>query len=148
MMMAPSMMRPKSRAPRLIRFAGTPKAFIPIAAMANDNGMTSVAMMAARALPRRTNSVAITRSAPIARFSADGGDGGVDELRAIEQYVRDDAGRQIVTYLQKFFANRRCHGTAVLAGKHQGGADHDFASILARRAGAKLASDSHRSPHH
>jgi hypothetical protein len=69
-MIAPSMMRPKSRAPRLIRFAGTPKAFIPVAAITNDDGMTRVAMMAARAFLRRRNSVAMTSRAPIARFSA------------------------------------------------------------------------------
>ena len=69
MMTAPSIMSSKSSAPRLIRFAGTPNAFIPVAAITKDSGMTSVAMRAARGLPRKTNSVAITSNAPIARFS-------------------------------------------------------------------------------
>jgi hypothetical protein len=70
MMIAPSTIRPKSSAPRLIRFAGTPSAFIPVAAISSDSGITSVAMNAARTLPSRKNSVAITSNAPIAKFSA------------------------------------------------------------------------------
>src|SRR5260221_9333 len=102
MMMAPSMIRPKSRAPRLIRFAGTPKAFIPVAAITNDSGMTRVAMITARALPRRRNSAAMTRRGANRKVLDDGHDGGIDELRAIEQHVGDDAGRQMVADLQKF----------------------------------------------
>src|SRR3546814_13639553 len=46
----------KVNAPRLIRLPGTRNAFIPIAIMRNEKGMTRVAMMAARQLPSSRNS--------------------------------------------------------------------------------------------
>ena len=68
MMTAPSTMSPKSRAPRLIRFALMRPASIPVAVIIMATGMTSAVMMAARMLPSARNRTAMTRSAPSARF--------------------------------------------------------------------------------
>ena len=70
MMTAPSMMSPKSSAPRLIRLPEMPNAFMPIALINSDKGITSAAMSAARQLPSRANRMTTTSSAPSARFLA------------------------------------------------------------------------------
>ncbi len=68
MITVPSTIRPKSRAPRLIRLPETFSPFMPIAIIRNENGMTSTAITAARTLPSRKNRAAATRMAPSNRF--------------------------------------------------------------------------------
>ena len=68
MMTAPSTIRPKSSAPRLIKLPGTLNAFMPIAIIRNENGITSVAITAARQLPSSRNKDAATRIAPSVRL--------------------------------------------------------------------------------
>ena len=50
---APSMIRPKSIAPRLIRFPEMPKRAMPVSAKRNESGMAEATMSAARQLPSR-----------------------------------------------------------------------------------------------
>ena len=68
MMTAPSTMRPKSSAPRLIRFADTPARSIPKLVRSMVIGITSAAISAARKLPSNRKSTTITSSAPSVRF--------------------------------------------------------------------------------
>ena len=68
MMTAPSTIRPKSSAPRLIRLALIWPCHMPIAVISMDSGMTSAVISAARKLPSSRNSTAITSSAPSARL--------------------------------------------------------------------------------
>ena len=68
MITAPSTIRPKSSAPRLIKLPETPSLFMPMAAISIEIGMTRAAIMAARILPSRRNSTAITSKAPSTRF--------------------------------------------------------------------------------
>ena len=65
---APSMMRPKSTAPRLIRFPEMPNCLMPVRAKRNDRGMAQATMSAARQLPSRSRSTTITSTAPSDRF--------------------------------------------------------------------------------
>ncbi len=68
MITVPSTIRPKSRAPRLIRLPGTFMLFMPMAIIRNENGMISTAIRAARTLPSSRKSVAATRIAPSVRL--------------------------------------------------------------------------------
>ena len=61
-------MRPKSRAPRLIRLALILPASMPVAVSIIVTGMTRAVMTAARMFPSVRNSTAMTSSAPSARF--------------------------------------------------------------------------------
>ncbi|GJE71740.1 hypothetical protein CHKEEEPN_3287 [Methylorubrum podarium] len=70
MMTAPSTMRPKSRAPRLIRLAEIFASTMPVMVISMATGMTSAVMMAARMLPSSRNRMTMTRAAPSARFLA------------------------------------------------------------------------------
>ena len=70
MITAPSMISPKSSAPRLIRLPEMPSLFMPMAVMSRDNGITSAAITAARQLPSNANRMTTTSSAPSVRFLA------------------------------------------------------------------------------
>lgn len=61
-------MMPKSSAPRLIRLALTLAETMPLKVISIDSGITSAVSTAARRLPRKRNSTAITRMAPSSRF--------------------------------------------------------------------------------
>ena len=65
---APSTMIPKSIAPRLMRFALTLFATIPVTAKSIDSGITRAVMTAARILPRKRNRTTMTRVAPSKRL--------------------------------------------------------------------------------
>ena len=65
---APSMIRPKSIAPRLIRFPEIPKRAIPVSAKRNESGIAEATMSAARQLPNSTSSTATTSTAPSKRL--------------------------------------------------------------------------------
>ena len=65
---APSTIRPKSSAPRLIRLPLIPNLRMAMAAIRNDSGMTSAVIRAARKLPSAKNSTAMTSSAPTVRL--------------------------------------------------------------------------------
>ncbi len=65
---APSMMMPKSSAPRLMRLALMRWFTMPVKVNSIDSGITSAVMMAARMLPRNRNRIAITSTAPSSRF--------------------------------------------------------------------------------
>ena len=66
---APSMMMPKSSAPRLIKLALILLPAIPEMVNSMDNGMTIAAITAARKFPRNTNRTIMTSKAPRTRFS-------------------------------------------------------------------------------
>ncbi len=70
MMTAPSTIRPKSSAPRLIRLALMRPCHMPIAVISMAMGITSAVISAARKLPSSTNSTAITSRAPSERLRA------------------------------------------------------------------------------
>ncbi len=70
MMTAPSTMIPKSMAPRLMRFAHTPKMRIMMNAKSSDSGMTDAVMMPPRRLPMMSTSTKTTMRAPSMRLRA------------------------------------------------------------------------------
>ncbi|GJD73584.1 hypothetical protein CFIICLFH_1813 [Methylobacterium goesingense] len=70
MMTAPSTMRPKSRAPRLMRLALMRPWTMPVMVISIATGMTRAVTMAARMLPSSRNRMTMTRAAPSARFLA------------------------------------------------------------------------------
>jgi len=99
--------------------------------------MIKVAMIAARALPRRKEQRGGHEDAPIARFSLTCYDRvSFDELRAIEQHVSRRCQRQIVFESPEIFlANLCCHPSGCFFFSRpaiSGGADRDFTSILTR----------------
>ena len=63
-----STMRPKSSAPKLIRFADTPNVRIARNAASSASGITDAVSNEARALRKNRKSTAMTRSAPSRRF--------------------------------------------------------------------------------
>ena len=69
MITAPSMMIPKSRAPRLIRLASIPNINIMEMVKSSASGMMEVITSAERILPSRSSTVSMTMSAPSTRFS-------------------------------------------------------------------------------
>ncbi len=68
MITAPSTIRPKSSAPRLIRLAEIRFCTMPVMVISMVSGMTAAVIRAARRLPSSANSTAITSSAPSIRF--------------------------------------------------------------------------------
>ena len=70
MMTAPSTIRPKSSAPRLIRLPDTPPRTMPVSVNSIASGITAAVVSAARTLPSSRNSTAMTSSAPSTRFFA------------------------------------------------------------------------------
>ncbi len=68
MITAPSTIRPKSSAPRLIRLPDTLFSTIPVIVISIATGMTAAVMSAARIFPSRRNRTRITSDAPSARF--------------------------------------------------------------------------------
>ncbi|MND97644.1 hypothetical protein D3C80_899680 [compost metagenome] len=67
---APSTRRPKSSAPRLIKFPLIPKRFMPMTANRKLIGIIRAAMVAARILPSSRNRTTMTSSAPSVRLRA------------------------------------------------------------------------------
>ncbi|MNI10268.1 hypothetical protein D3C73_633720 [compost metagenome] len=67
-MTAPSMINPKSSAPRLIRLPLTPKRFIIQIAKSMARGMTEATSNPARTFPKKRTSTNTTMSAPSKRF--------------------------------------------------------------------------------
>ena len=61
-------MRPKSSAPRLMRFAVKPKRFIARKANNSESGITEAVRSDARRLRRNRKRIAMTSSAPSVRF--------------------------------------------------------------------------------
>ncbi|MNV36833.1 hypothetical protein D3C71_1283260 [compost metagenome] len=70
MITAPSTIRPKSKAPRLIRLADTPPRAMPVRVNSIARGITAAVINAARKLPSSANSTTITSNAPSMRFLA------------------------------------------------------------------------------
>ena len=70
MITAPSTIRPKSSAPRLIRLPETPPRTMPVTVISIAIGITAAVISAARKLPSKTNSTTITSNAPSTRFFA------------------------------------------------------------------------------
>jgi hypothetical protein len=68
MITAPSMMIPKSIAPRLMRFALTLSSTMPVTVNSIDSGMTQAVAIAALKLPRTRKRTTITSRAPSRRF--------------------------------------------------------------------------------
>ena len=65
---APSTIRPKSIAPRLMRLAEMRDSTIPVKASSIESGMAEATISPARMLPRKAKRTATTRSAPSSRF--------------------------------------------------------------------------------
>ena len=65
---APSTIKPKSRAPRLIRFPLTPNIFMRIMAKSMANGITDATIKPARQFPRNNTNTKITIKAPSIRL--------------------------------------------------------------------------------
>ena len=61
-------MIPKSIAPRLIKFAHTPKIFIKMKAKSSESGITDAVIRPPRTLPNNKTSTKITISAPSIRL--------------------------------------------------------------------------------
>ncbi len=70
MITAPSIKIPKSRAPKLMRFAQTPKIYIIINANRSASGMVEATIKPPLRFPRKITKIKITIKAPIPRFSA------------------------------------------------------------------------------
>ena len=140
MITAPSTIRPKSSAPRLIRLAEIRFCTMPVMVISMVSGMTAAVISAARRLPSSTNSTTITSSAPSSRFVADRGDGAIDECGAVVDRGRDHSVRQARIDLLQSCRGTTRNGAAVLADQHEHGAEHDLVAVLGRRAGAQLAS--------
>ena len=64
----PSTISPKSMAPRLIRLPAIPSFTMKLTANSIDSGIESATMIAARMLPSKRKSTAMTRAAPSIRF--------------------------------------------------------------------------------
>ena len=67
-MTAPSTIRPKSSAPKLIRLALTLVCTMPVMSISMDIGITIAVSRAARTLPSITNKTTTTNTAPSSRF--------------------------------------------------------------------------------
>ena len=67
-MTAPSTIKPKSSAPKLIRLAETPVLTMPVIVASMERGMTAAVIKAALKLPSKANSTTMTSSAPSSRF--------------------------------------------------------------------------------
>ena len=67
-MTAPSTIKPKSNAPRLIKLAETPVRTMPVIVPNIARGMTAAVINAARILPSNKNKTAITSNAPSIKF--------------------------------------------------------------------------------
>ena len=65
---APSTIKPKSRAPKLMRLPLTPKAFIRQMANSSDSGMTEATKSPACQLPKNRMSTTMTMSPPSSKF--------------------------------------------------------------------------------
>ena len=65
---APSTIKPKSNAPRLIKFPLTPKRFIMIIAKSIAKGITEATKIPARKFPRKRTNTKMTINAPSKRF--------------------------------------------------------------------------------
>ena len=65
---APSTMMPKSIAPKLNKFAGTPMNFSPKNVARRESGMTTTTAKEARKLDKKRYNTKATRSAPSTRF--------------------------------------------------------------------------------
>ena len=65
---APSMISPKSTAPRLIRLPDTRPCTMPVMANRKESGMARETMIAARTLPSSKRSTTMTSTAPSTRF--------------------------------------------------------------------------------
>ena len=68
MITAPSTIRPKSSAPRLIRLPDTRLWTMPVIVSSIENGIIAAVISAARMLPSSRKSTKITSSAPSTRF--------------------------------------------------------------------------------
>ena len=65
---APSTIKPKSRAPRLMRLPDTREPTMPVIVQSIAIGMTAAVTRAARTLPSNANSTAMTSNAPSVRL--------------------------------------------------------------------------------
>ena len=145
---APSTIRPKSSAPRLIRLALMSNRFIADAANRNESGMTSAVMIAARTLPEREEQHGDHQQRAQRRGCAR-----PSRMVASTSLVRSSTGLtttpcgRLRADLRRA-ARRRARATvaAVLAQQHQGGADHDLAAVFAGRAQPRRAARSRPSP--
>ena len=68
MITAPSTIKPKSSAPKLIKLADTSVLTMPAIVASMANGITAAVIRAARTLPNNTNNTTMTSNAPSTRF--------------------------------------------------------------------------------
>ena len=137
-MTAPSMMMPKSMAPRLIRLALTLFSTMPVMVNSIDSGMTQAVTMAALKFPRSRNRMTMTSSAPSSRFFSTVAMVASTRCGAVVDRPRDDAVRQRAGDLLQLRGHALRDGAAVLADQQHGGAEHGFLAVQRRGAGAQF----------
>src|SRR5215212_7484846 len=140
MMTAPSTIRPKSRAPRLIRLALIFPWSIPVAVSSIATGIRDQcrAEIAEQEEEHQDN-----QEGPLGQVLGYGCDRSVDEVRAVQDRLGADARRQGLVNLLDFGVGCGGHRAAVAADKHESGAEHDLFPIHARAAGPQLSADGH-----
>ena len=143
MITAPSTIRPKSSAPRLMRLPLIRFSTMPVIVSSIDSGITSVVTSAARMLPRRANSTATTRSAPPNRLLRTVAIVLSTRRRAVVDRFELQAFRQRQIDLLELRRSRARHDAAVLAHQHEHGAEHDFLAVHRRGARAQILPDRH-----
>ena len=144
MITAPSTIRPKSSAPRLIRFPETPPRTIPVTVISMESGITAAVISAARMLPSNRNNTAMTSSAPSMRLVRTVAM--VRSTRLVRSYTGwiEHALRQTLLNLRDSRSRGSRHRAAVFADQHDHGAEHDFLAVLRGGAGTQLLSFAHR----
>ena len=143
MITAPSTIRPKSSAPRLIRLALTLFWTIPVMRMSIDSGITAAVMSAARQLPSSASSTTTTSSAPSKRLVAT-----VLMVRStsiVRSYTVSaitPSGRERLT--SSSFAATRCDTVRLFSPNSMNTVPStDLLAVLSRRAGAQLLAQQH-----
>ena len=143
MMTAPSMMMPKSIAPRLIRLALTLYSTMPVMVNSIDSGMMQAVAIAARMLPSNRNRIDDDEQRAFEQVLLDGRDRGLDQRGAVVDRARHDALRQRARDVLELGGDALRHRAAVLADQQHGGADHGLLAVERRRAGAQLLALAH-----
>ena len=137
MMTAPSTIRPKSSAPRLIRLPLILPCTMPMAVISIESGITSAVISAARKLPSSRNSTTMTSSAPSAGSSPTVPIvASTSSVRSAPSWRRCPAAAPSSDLLD-LGVDGGGHGAAVGADQHQRGADDDLVPVLAGAAGAQ-----------
>ena len=103
---APSIIIPKSRAPRLIRLASIPKTYIMEIVKSNASGIIDAITNAERTLPSNTITIKITIRQPSTRFSTTVNEVlEINSLRSRIGLMKTPSGRFFCTSATRFFTS-------------------------------------------